>query len=195
MNNYPQIEAIILAAGKGQRMGAIKPLVNIDGEPALKRVIETLGLAYVGRKIVVLGYKAEEILEMVDLSDCEIAINADYEEGMGTSLALAVKLLSKDSLGFLVSHADMPYIKEKTVRKVLDMARSGAKIVAPVYKGTRGFPVYLRIDCVPGLLETLEGDIGARNYILKHPSALELVQVDDSGAIIDVDQPEDVIGY
>ncbi len=176
-------------------MGTIKPLIDIDGEPALERVIETLRSACVDRIIVVLGYKAKDIVGMADLSDCEIAINANYEKGMGTSLALGARMVSSDCLGFLVCHADMPYIKEKTVRKVLDMARTGARIVAPVYQGTRGFPVYLRIDCMPDLIETLKGDIGARNYILEHVSDLELVQVGDPGAIIDVDQPEDVIGY
>lgn len=195
MNRHREIEAIILAAGKGERMGTIKPLVGIDGQPALERVIETLDLASVDRVIVVLGYKAKEITEMVDLSNCERAINLNYERGMGTSLALGVKMVSKTSLGFLVCHADMPYIEQQTVRKVLDVARKGARIAAPIYRGTRGFPVYLSVDCVSDLLKTLKGDSGARNYILEHVSDVELVEVNDPGAVIDVDQPQDVIGY
>lgn len=194
MGNNRQIEAIILAAGKGERMGATKQLVDIGGQPALVRVIETLRHALVERIIVVLGYQAEQIKRSIDLSDCIVAVNKDYETGMGSSLALGVKLVSGSALGFLIAHADMPYTEESSVRKVLDTASTGARIAAPAYKGIRGFPVYLRTDCLPELLETLKGDIGARDYILAHASDVELVAVDDRGAVQDIDKPEDIMG-
>ena len=188
------VEAIILAAGKGERMGAIKPLVDIGGKPALMRVIDTLGAAGIERIIVVLGYVAQRIERAIDLSGCIVAKNGDYESGMGSSLALGINFVSEDSSGFLVAHADMPYVREKTVRSILERARTGSKIVAPVHKGVRGFPVYLRADCRDDLLPTLVGEVGARNYISQHEGDLELVEVDDPGAIIDIDRPEDVIG-
>ena len=188
------VEAIVLAAGKGERMGAIKPLIEIDGRPALARVVDTLRDAGIERVIVILGYKAEEIQKNIDLSDCVVAVNDDYESGMGSSLSLGVSLVSPEATGFLVVHADMPYVQETTVRKVIARASAGAKIVAPVCSGVRGFPVYLDSGCREELLPTLKGEIGARVYIAQHEQDLVLIEVDDPGAIIDIDRPQDVIG-
>ena len=188
------IEAIVLAAGKGERMGAIKPLIVIDGQPILVRVITTLRAAGIERIIVVLGYKAALIEKEVDLFRCIVANNTDYESGMGSSLSLGVSLVSPEATGFLVVHADMPYVQETTVRKVIARASAGAKIVAPVCNGVRGFPVYLDSGCREELLPTLKGEIGARVYIAQHEQDLVLIEVDDPGAIIDIDRPQDVIG-
>jgi len=188
------IEAIVLAAGKGERMGAIKPLIVIDGQPILVRVITTLRAAGIERIIVVLGYKAALIEKEVDLFRCIVANNMDYESGMGSSLSLGVSLVSPEATGFLVVHADMPYVQETTVRKVIARASAGAKIVAPVCNGVRGFPVYLDSGCREELLPTLKGEIGARVYIAQHEQDLVLIEVDDPGATIDIDRPQDVIG-
>ena len=194
MSQSSPVEAIVLAAGKGERMGRIKPLIDIDGRPSLARVVDALRGAGIERVIVILGYESQEIYERVDLDDCIVAVNAKYGSGMASSLALGVGLVSEDSLGFLVAHADMPYVKEETIRSILERARAGAKIVAPTYNRVRGFPVYLRADCRDELLGTLEGEVGARRYIAKHEEDLELVEVDDPGATIDIDRPEDVMG-
>jgi len=189
-----RVEAIILAAGKGERMGTTKPLVEINGTPALAQVISTLRGAGIARIIVVLGHKAEKIEKEIDLSDCVVAVNANYKSGMASSLSLGLRTISPAAAGFLIMHADMPYVTEETVRKVIARAVKGAKIVAPVYNGKRGFPVYLSRSCVAELLPRLHGEVGARDYIAQHGDDLELVEVDDPGVTIDIDRPEDVIG-
>ena len=195
MTRYREnIEAIVLAAGKGERMGSIKPLIDIDGTSALQRVVQTLDHVAVDRITVVLGYHAEEIKASVDLSGCRIVINEDYETGMGSSVSRGARLVSSTSMGFLIAHADMPYIEETSVAKVVEIAKTGARIVAPAYQGRRGFPVYLQIDCLMELLPTLKGEIGARDYISAHSDEVVIVEVDDPGVVRDIDWPEDVIG-
>jgi CTP:molybdopterin cytidylyltransferase MocA len=189
----PTFEAIVLAAGKGERMGTIKPLIEIDGAPALARVVATLYRAGIERILVVLGYAAKKIEREVDFSNERVVINPDYESGMGSSLALGVKSLSLETTGLLVLHADMPYVTEETVRAVLARAREGGLIVAPIYRGKRGFPVYFDRSCRDELLPTLVGEIGAREYITSHLDDLVLVKVDDPGCVWDIDRPEDLM--
>lgn len=186
------IEAIVLAAGKGERLGMIKPLVMIDGEPALARVIRTLKKAQIERIIIVLGYAAKTILRDVNLTGCKVVINSNYKVGMASSLALGIESLSAKAQGFLILHADMPYLKEETIRAVLTKANNGAQIAAPTHHGQRGFPVYLRRSCIVDLLPTLVGEIGARQYIAQHQHKLALVKVDDPGAVRDIDRLEDL---
>jgi CTP:molybdopterin cytidylyltransferase MocA len=116
------IEAIVLAAGKGERLRMIKPLIMINGETALARVIRTLKKAQIERIAVVLGHAAKTVLRDVNLTGCKVVINQNYKMGMASSLALGIESLSAKAQGFLILHADMPYIKEETIRAVLTIA-------------------------------------------------------------------------
>lgn len=187
------IEAIVLAAGEGKRLGAVKPLVSVGGKPALTRVLETLRDAGIDQVLVVLGHAREEIEAHVDLSSCRAVVNPDFETGMGGSLALGIRSLLAESEGFLVLHADMPYVTARTVRAVAAAGRRGARIAAPIHAGTRGFPVYFRRSCASSLLPTLSGDAGARWYVAEHEDELELIPVDDPGSVRDLDRPEDLV--
>ena len=186
------IEAIVLAAGKGERLGAVKPLVSIGGEPALTRVLETLRAAGIDRILVVLGYARDQVTAGVDLSGCRVVVNEDFEAGMGSSLALGIRSLAPEAEGFLVLHADRPYLTPQTIRAVVAAARKGARIAAPSYRGERGFPVYFDRACAASLLPTLGGETGARSYLAEHTDEVKLVPVDDPGAVRDIDRPEDL---
>ena len=186
------IEAVVLAAGKGGRMGRLKPLVTVDGATSLAHVIRTLKESGMKRIVVVLGHQASEIRNALDLDDCSVVVNPDYESGMASSLKTGIAALSEATEGFLIFHADMPYISASTVRAVVDQVERGAKIVAPRYRNTRGFPVYFHRSCLPELLLTLTGDIGARRYLETHDENLVLIPVEDPGVVRDIDTPEDL---
>ncbi|MEA3355956.1 MAG: nucleotidyltransferase family protein [Candidatus Bipolaricaulota bacterium] len=186
------IAAIVLAAGKGERYGAIKPLIQIEGEPALSRIVKTLRAAGVDDILVVLGHAAETISREVDLGDVRVLVNPNYKTGMGGSLSLGIRSLPPSVKGFLILHADMPYVSQATLRSVLARADAGALIAAPIYRGRRGFPVYLHRSCCPGLLQTLHGEMGARGFIALNHCDLTLTEVDDPGCVWDIDRPEDL---
>lgn len=186
------IEAIVLAAGEGKRLGMIKPLVLIDGEPALIRVIRTIRKAGVEKIIVVLGHAAETVQAQVDFTGCRVVLNPRYETGMAGSLIRGIESVAPAAEGVLIFHADMPTVRAETIRAVIQQAKQGARIAAPIYEAQRGFPVFLHRSCFQELMPTLTGDVGARRYISKHAEELVLVEVDDPGAIRDIDRPEDL---
>lgn len=186
------IDAIVLAAGLGTRMGRVKPLVSIVGETALAIVIKRLRAAGIDRPIVVLGHRAETIRASVDLSACELVTNPDPERGLASSLLLGIRAVSPDAMGVVVLHADMPAVSAETTRAVLDAADAGAQIAAPTYRGRRGFPVYLSRACFGELEETLAGDSGARDYIERHRGSAILIEVEDAGCVLDFDTLEDL---
>jgi len=187
------IAAIVLAAGLGSRMGAVKPLLNIDGEPALGRALAGLRGAGLSDIIVVLGRSAEEVRAAVDLDRCRVVLNDAPEQGMSTSLALGLDAVPAGALGALVLHADMPFVLPDTITAVVDAAAAGAGIVAPTHKGQRGFPVFFRRDAFAELRRSLVGDAGGRAYIACHEDELVLVEVDDPGCVRDLDRPADLI--
>jgi len=185
--------ALVLAAGLGTRMGASKPLLDIDGLPALARVLATIDAARLDPVLVVLGRDADAVARHVDLSKRQVILNRAPERGLASSLALGLAAVPQASPGVLVFHVDMPFVRVDTVLSVATLAESGARLAAPRCHGIRGFPVYLARDAFVPVMRELSGDSGARTFLARHSAALHLADVDDSGCIRDLDRPEDLI--
>jgi L-glutamine-phosphate cytidylyltransferase len=77
------MQAVILAAGLGSRLGKLsnglpKCLVNIGGRPLIQHQLEALADNGVGPVLVVVGYRAEAIREVVG-SRADYIVNHQYE--------------------------------------------------------------------------------------------------------------------
>ncbi len=189
------IRPIVLAAGLGTRMGAVKALLPIDGRPALCVVLDTIRAAGLNSPIVVLGHRESEIRDSIDLRSCTIVINDRPESGMSRSLRLGIDAAERQGAsGLLVFHVDMPYVTESTVRAVLEAVDAGSALVAPSYGDKRGFPVYFGAAHFEGLRTSLGGDAGGHRYLADHDAELVRVPVNDPGSVSDIDRPSDLGG-
>lgn len=95
--------AVVLAAGRGTRMGALtahtpKPLLTVNGTPLLGRVLGGLAAAGIRRAVVVTGYLGEQIeAALGDGSALGLALTYRRQaEANGTAKAL---LLAADAVG------------------------------------------------------------------------------------------------
>lgn len=92
----PEIRAVILAASRGSKLGDLtrkipKCMIDIRGQPLLRRLTETLNQAGIRNIAVVRGYKKE----MVNLPAIDYVDNEDYEAtGEVSSLYTAIEFLS-----------------------------------------------------------------------------------------------------
>jgi len=189
------IDAIVLAAGLATRMGEVKPLVSIGGEPALGAVLHRIEAAGLSQPIVVLGAPSAVTIEAaVDLSACTVVQNARPETGMAGSLRLGLDAVSPGR-GVLIFHADMPFVAVATIDAVRRSAGAGARIAAPCHGGTRGFPVFFHHDHIEGLRASLAGDAGGRAYITQHLQELTEIPVEDPGCVYDIDRPADLSAW
>lgn len=186
------ISAVILAAGEGKRFGGLKQIYKLDNKPLLEVVIGLVSPLF-DETILVLGYQAERIVSNIDLGDnIKTVINSRYREGMSVSINKALSILSYKTTHFAIFLGDMPYIKKETVlelKKYLDLQKR--QIIAPIYKGKRGFPVLFSKDFVGDFL-SIKGDKGARDLINKEKKYLTLVEVNDCGVIKDIDRQKDL---
>jgi molybdenum cofactor cytidylyltransferase len=186
------IAAIVLAAGRGSRMGRVKPLLSIDGEQSLDRVLRSLSEAGISRPIVVLGHAADAVRAAVDLTGCQVVLNLRPSDGLSSSLRLGLQAVPGTAIGALILHADMPLVRAETICAVAEAAAQGATIAAPRYRGVRGFPVFLARRCFDDLAAGLAGDSGARAYIERHLEEVRFIDVEDPACVIDIDRPEDL---
>ncbi len=145
--------------------------------------------------VVAVTRRDDELIKVLENTDCRIVINAHAEQGMGTSIAVGVAA-SADATGWLIALGDMPWIRADTVAAIVEALHEssgsgGAKIVVPVFGGRRGHPVGFTGDF--GLrLQALTGDSGAREILRSDANFVEEIAVDDAGVIADVDTQGDL---
>ena len=86
--------AILLCAGKSQRMGEMKALLNWKDSTLVKYQVATLIDSGAEEVIVVLGHNAELLMpEIKDLARVRCVINEDYDLGKTTSIKVGLKAI------------------------------------------------------------------------------------------------------
>lgn len=119
---------------------------------------------------------------------CRLVVCERAGEGMGASLACGV-LAASSADGWLIALADMPAIAPATIAAVARALRAGHAAAAPFVGGRRGHPVGFSRACFDQLARST-GDSGARGVFAEHPPFR--VEVDDRGALLDIDSPSDL---
>ena len=188
-----RVSGVILAAGSSVRMGQPKQLLRVGDRTLLDLVIAAALGSRLSEVVVVLGASAEQVRSSVRTEETErlrIVVNGAHARGVSTSLRCGVAACDPRSEGAAILLADQPSIDSGRIDSMLDaFAARGARIVRPVFHrhdgaAVPGHPVLLARSVWP-LLDTLEGDEGARALIARNPELLETVDVRG-------DEPEDV---
>lgn len=191
VDGQDRIAAIILAAGRSSRMGEHKLLLPLGARPLLAWSVSAACASRARPIILTLGRAAAEVSAQLPEGPYTTLINPRFEEGMGTSLALAVTWLPPDVLGVVVTLGDQPFMSAHAIDAVLAAARAHPDLIAMgVHGARRGHPVYLPRRLF-GELAALSGDEGARTLIAREPDRITLVPLADERAFLDVDTPED----
>ena len=185
-----RIVGLLLAAGSAKRFGSDKLLHPLQhGVPIAVQAARHLRKE-IPRVVAAVRPSAERLQALLRDEGCEIAVCANADEGMGASLACAVRAAGAAD-GYLVALADMPFVRPSSIAAIRDALEHGARIAAPYFRTRRGHPVAISGTFFEQLVE-LEGDEGARKILAAHESDLVKVPVGDPGVIRDIDQPGDL---
>ncbi len=186
---------ILLAAGRGRRFDPsgvrnklLQPLAG--GEPVVVASARTL-MAVLPHVIAVVAPGDDGVAQALRALGCDVTVCPDAHEGMGASLAHAVRHSQPAAQSWLIALGDMPRVRASTISALVDALAGGAAIAAPVSGGRRGNPVAFGAACLADLL-ALGGDEGARRILKLRP--VTEVAVDDPGIFQDIDQPADLQG-
>ena len=186
--------ALVLAAGESQRMGGRpKPLIERDGVPLVRRVVQALLGAGVGEVVVVIGHRADEVAWVVADLPVRIVVNESYSAGHVTSLRKGLVELPESVGATLVALADQPLLEPADVTALLEAwpRRGAARALVPRVQEQRGHPVVLEASACG---EILRGDAGygAREWMDEHPDEVAWFDSDNVHYVEDVDYPEDL---
>ena len=188
------IAALVLAAGRSERMGRPKALLPLpDGRSFLETVLDTLAACGVLGVRVVLGHDAEAVSAAVGLPFEAEVENLEWERGMLSSVQAGVRALPAEATGMLLWPVDHPLVREGTLTRILS-CEGRAPVVVPVHGGKRGHPSLFHADTFSELLAAPQS-VGARAVVLAHaPDRLDL-EVDDPGVVADLDSPQAYLAF
>jgi molybdenum cofactor cytidylyltransferase len=184
------ISAIVLAAGKSERMGRPKALLPLRGKTFLENILAAISSSPVEETCVVVGHHRDEIERHV-VPPARIIFNPDYEQGMITSLQAGISSLPSRTSGALLFLVDHPLVDSETI--ALLVRKVGAdRIVLPTFEGRRGHPVLFGSAILQEILG-LSASQGANIVVHKDPDRIVEVSVNSPGILVDVDTPEDFL--
>jgi molybdenum cofactor cytidylyltransferase len=184
------IEACVLAAGRGSRMGGAKHLLALAGVPLLERVVRAISATSASRVTVVLAPGDEEGRALVARLGAASVLAESPDEGRAASVRAAVRAVSPDASGLLFALADQPFLESGDFETLIaEHRRAKHAIVRACYAREPGSPVLFARDYFPLLLE-LRGREGGRSVIARHPDAVRDVELPPAHGR-DLDHPED----
>ena len=190
-----RLAAIVLAAGRSSRMGALKPLEVAEGRTLLERAVGAFTEAGVDDVVVVAGHRRDEVAAVAVAAGARVVTNPAYDQPMFSSLRVGVQSLDLGVTRFFVLPADVPLVRPETIGRLIRqgrVARGGAAdVVYPIWDGAEGHPPLLG-GALRAEIRAADPPGGLRELLLGHAAASAVVRVDDPGVQLDVDTPEDL---
>ena len=184
-----RIAAVVLAAGKSERMGTNKLLLEVGGRTILDRLLDALDASTVEEVFVVLGHRPEELRPTVETHRAKTVLNTDYEEGMTSSFKTGLRRVSADAVFLILG--DQLGLDVGLIERMAEIMTShpDALIVSPVYEGRKGHPVLFGRAIFDEILGLGEGE-NLRQVVDRHEDEQRLVE-GDFWCSVDFDTPEE----
>ena len=184
------VVAVLLAAGRSERMGAFKPLLPFGDTTVIRSCIQNLRDGGIDHVVVVLGHRAEEVKKNLADLNLRFALNPDATSEMNASIACGVRRLPNETRAVLVALADQPAVPGEVIKAVVDEWESGEKLVIPEFQGRGGHPVLVDL-CFRDELLTLDPSRGLKALFDAHRNQVRRVPLNSPFIARDMDTWDD----
>lgn len=187
--------AVLLAAGPGSRMGhRPKCLLELNGEPLIRRLLAALSGVGLAEPVVVLGHHADQIAPVLRGLPLRMVHNPDPDAGQAASLRLGLQALAGRPGAVLVALADQPLIEAPDLLDLIaafEQRPPGTELVQPTVDGLPGNPVVFS-QTVREQILCAGPEVGGRQWQAAHPQAVHRWTTTNPNYRTDVDSPQDI---
>jgi molybdenum cofactor cytidylyltransferase len=185
-----EVGAILLAAGRSERMGAFKPLLPFGKKTVIEACINYLREGGMDPIVVVVGHRPNEIREQLKTSCLSFAVNPDPRSEMSTSIAYGVLQLPETTRATLIALVDHPAIPASVVTALRTQWENGARLVVPTWESRGGHPVLIDLSLRQELLN-LDPARGLKGLFDLHKDEVRRVPVNSPYIARDMDTWDD----
>ena len=184
------IAGVVLAAGNSTRMGRNKLLLELDGEPVIRRAVGRAMDAGLSPVIVVLGFEADRVREALSGLTYHEVVNTEFEAGISSSVRLGIAAVPDRAIAAVVMLPDMPFVTTSMLETLMARYReSDAPLVISRYGDVNAPPMLHGRVLFPGF-DGPGGEGCGKHIVRRHLD--DAVVVDWSPeALTDLDVPED----
>lgn len=180
--------AILLAAGLSQRMGSCKQLLPLGDVSVLARCLGTLLAAGIEKTIVVVSPAGDAVAAEAGKFPVQVVVNGEPEGDMASSIRAGRDALPDAVERVVVALCDHPLVQPATVATMIRIGNTHPEsIIIPCHSGRRGHPLLLPKQ----ILQELHTGMTLRDVVRNNPQRIIEFPVDDEGAVLDMDTPED----
>ena len=183
--------AVVLAAGRSERMGTQKLLLPLGGKAVIARVVDELSASQVEKTFVVVGCDGERIRQTLTGKTVQFVENPDVASDMLGSVRCGLRVLPAGCQATLVALGDQPGITGGLINNLIHyFHHRDSRIVVPACNGHRGHPVLIGTEYFEEVL-TSHTNAGLRGFLDAHPREVINVPLSDATATEDMDTPAD----
>ncbi|MBN2893819.1 MAG: NTP transferase domain-containing protein [Bacteroidales bacterium] len=183
--------AIILAAGKSERMGSPKPFLLFDkykNQTFIQKLFDTYH--DFGCQQVVIVYNSENIEQGKKLTpNATIVENKTPELGRFLSIKLAVEQLIQNDFVFL-QNADNPFTKTEILEQIWKEKDKEAYI-SPKFEGKGGHPILLPKTIITQIQTEMSKNLNLKQFL--QPFAKQIVLCNDESILININTQEEYL--
>jgi molybdenum cofactor cytidylyltransferase len=186
------ISAVLLAAGKSERMGKFKQLLPIGEKTFVEACVDNLLASRVGEVIVVTGFNETAVRAALLERPVRIVHNPDYEAGMGASIRRGVESVASESSGLMIALADQPLIAPDVLNQILSEYEDHTPLILiPRFLGKKGHPIILN-PILRQEIVSMDPELGLRQITEAHADSIRYAKVGSDSVLLDFDFPGDL---
>lgn len=185
-----KIAGVILAAGKSERFGQPKQLLDWQGEPFVMSVARHALEGGLSPLLIVTGADHRLVEAAVSELPLKTVYNPRWAEGQSTSMQAGLRALPDDIQAVMFLLSDQPHIPSELIRQLIESyTEHRAPITAPMVGSRRGNPVLFGRETFSAL-NNVTGDRGGRAILDQFD--VDWLICEDERILLDVDSLADL---
>lgn len=186
------VGAILLAAGRSERMGAFKTLLPFGNTTVIESCIDYLKAGGVDTIVVVVGHRDEEVRERLEHSSVIFALNPDPSSEMADSIRCGVEKLPDNVAATLIALVDHPAVASDVVATLIREWKKGSQFIIPTWQGRGGHPVLVDLN-FRFELESLGRTSGLKSLFDSNRESVRRIEVSSPYIARDMDTWDDYV--